>query len=184
MRSPLRAAFALAFALALTARPPDAQAFCGFYVSGSTQQLTNGATRVALMRSGLRTVLSMSNDYQGPPQDFAMVVPVPVVLQQDQVRTLPHAAFDHIEQLTAPRLVEYWEQDPCYQPPRYRGRGEMRRAPMPTSAAAPARERPDLGVRIEARFSVGEYDVLVLSATQSSGLELSLIHISEPTRPY
>jgi hypothetical protein len=37
---------------------------------------------VVLMRDGTRTVLSMQNNYQGPPQDFAMVVPVPVVLRR------------------------------------------------------------------------------------------------------
>jgi len=164
------AAFALA--LGLAAAPATTRAFCGFYVSDANQALVNKATRVALMRDGTRTVLSMSNDYDGPAQDFAMVVPVPVVLQRENVHTLPQEVFTHLESLTAPRLVEYWEQDPCYQPPRYRGHGMMRRAPMRTSAPVQGvAEDRDLGVRIEARFSVGEYDVLVLSATQSSGLE-------------
>ena len=44
---------------------------------------------VVLMRDGTRTVLSMQNNYQGPPEDFAMVVPVPVVLQKENVKTLP-----------------------------------------------------------------------------------------------
>ena len=81
--------------------PAPAGAFCGFYVSGSSEQLTNKATRVALMRDGTRTVLSMSNDYDGPAQDFAMVVPVPIVLQRENVRTLPHDVFQHLEGLTA-----------------------------------------------------------------------------------
>ena len=42
-----------------------------------------------------------------------MVVPVPVVLQKENVKTLPREVFDHVDQLAAPRLVEYWEQDPC-----------------------------------------------------------------------
>jgi hypothetical protein len=46
-----------------------------------------------------------------------MVVPVPVVLQKEQVKTLPHDVFDRVDQLSAPRLVEYWEQDPCYVEP-------------------------------------------------------------------
>ena len=101
----------LALSLGLTTRPTPADAFCGFYVSGSSEQLVNKATRVALMREGTRTVLSMSNDYDGPAQDFAMVVPVPVVLQRENVRTLPQDVFTHLESLTAPRLVEYWEQE-------------------------------------------------------------------------
>ena len=57
-------------------------------MSGADAQLTNDATQVVLMREGTRTVLSMQNNYQGPPQDFAMVVPVPVVLQKENVKTL------------------------------------------------------------------------------------------------
>src|SRR6185312_11362451 len=87
--------------------------FCGFYVAGSGQQLTNDATQVVLMREGTRTVMSMQNDYKGPPEAFAMVVPVPVVLHEGDVKTLPKDVFQHIEAMGAPRLVEYWEQDPC-----------------------------------------------------------------------
>src|SRR5690349_23813325 len=103
----------LAFPVALLASPRAARAFCGFYVSGADQSLFNNATLVVLMREGTRTVLSMQNNYQGPPENFAMVVPVPVVLQKENVKTLPREVFDHIDQLAAPRLVEYWEQDPC-----------------------------------------------------------------------
>ena len=67
-------------AAALALVPATAHAFCGFYVSGSGQKMTNDATQVVLMRDGTRTVLSMQNDYKGPLEDFAMVIPVPVVL--------------------------------------------------------------------------------------------------------
>ncbi len=163
---------ALAF-LAALCLPAAAQAFCGFYVSGSSEQLTNKATRVAMMRDGTRTVLSMSNDYDGPPQDFAMVVPVPVVLQRENVRTLPHEIFSHLEALTAPRLVEYWEQDPCA--PQMADEGAAFGGMVPSAPSASAAPRGGShGVRIEAQFTVGEYEVVVLSATQSSGLELWL----------
>src|SRR6202007_2790903 len=95
------------------AAPRPASAFCGFYVSGAGQKLFNNATTVVLMREGTRTVLAMQNNYQGPPERFAMVVPVPVVLQKENVRTLPRELFAKLEQLDSPRLVEYWEQDPC-----------------------------------------------------------------------
>ena len=36
-----------------------------------------------------------------------MVVPVPVVLQKANVKTLDKAVFQHLEQLSAPRLVEF-----------------------------------------------------------------------------
>jgi len=90
-----------------------AQAFCGFFVAGSNARLTNSASQVVLMRKGNRTVMTMSNNYQGPPESFAMVVPVPVVLHKQDVKTLPTDIFDHVDQLSAPRLVEYWQRDPC-----------------------------------------------------------------------
>src|SRR5574337_615904 len=102
---------------ALACAPTTASAFCGFYVTGSDQQLLADATQVVLMRKGTRTVLAMQNDYKGPPEAFALVVPVPVVLAKDDVKTLPKDVFAHVEAMGAPRLVEYWEQDPCYQPP-------------------------------------------------------------------
>jgi hypothetical protein len=159
---------ALALTLALAA-PAPAAAFCGFFVSGADSQLYNDASQVALMRQGTRTVMTMSNNYRGPPEDFAMVVPVPVVLKQQQVKTLPRDVFQHIDQLSAPRLVEYWEQDPCWKPPPVEEE-RMVMAPAPSGAAMKKGER-DLGVKIEARFQVGEYKILILSAKESTGLE-------------
>ena len=147
-----------------------AQAFCGFYVSGADTKLYNNATQVVLMRDGTRTVLSMQNNYQGPTSDFAMVVPVPVVLQKENVKTLPREVFDRVDQLAAPRLVEYWEQDPCQ--PAYNERGMQRKggAPLATAMAAAA-PGGGYGVKIEAQFTVGEYEVVILSAEDSTGLD-------------
>ena len=104
--------------LSLVVGPQRAEAFCGFYVSGGDEPLYNDATQVALMRHGTRTVLSMRNTYRGPTKDFAMVVPVPEVLQQEQVKTLEDAVFNHLASFTAPRLVEYYERNPCQNSPR------------------------------------------------------------------
>ncbi len=151
---------------------PSASAFCGFYVGSAGGKLYNNATMVVLMREGTRTVISMQNNYQGPPKDFAMVVPVPVVLQEEQVKTLPNDVFDRVDRLAAPRLVEYWEQDPCDYA-RQRASGAVKkksgRPPLPKPSAPGAAE--DLGVTIEAQFAVGEYEVVILSARDSSGLD-------------
>jgi MYXO-CTERM domain-containing protein len=158
---------------ALAARGGDAHAFCGFYVGGAGARMFNNATEVVMMRHGTTTVLSMQNNYQGPPEHFAMVVPVPVVIKKDQVQTLPRDLFDKVDTLGAPRLVEYWEQDPCYQPPPVEVRESLEDMP----GAAVRDEAPsddddkDYHVTIEAQFSVGEYDIVVLSATQSTGLD-------------
>jgi hypothetical protein len=61
--------FVVAATLAATlATPVAAHAFCGFYVGGADAELFNNATQVVLMREGTRTVLSMQNNYQGPPR--------------------------------------------------------------------------------------------------------------------
>jgi hypothetical protein len=161
-------------ALATVAAPVAAEAFCGFYVSGADAKLFNNATLVVLMREGLRTVLSMQNNYQGPPEDFAMIVPVPVVLAKENVKTLPAEIFARVDRLAAPRLVEYWEQDPCAVPMRSFESVSVAESapPSPEDDGDSAAERH--GVKIEARFSVGEYNVLILSAQDSLGLDAFL----------
>ncbi|MEM9074925.1 MAG: DUF2330 domain-containing protein [Myxococcota bacterium] len=178
-----------AAASALTASP--ASAFCGFYIAGADAELVNKATMVVMMRDGSRTVLSMQNNYEGPPEAFAMVVPVPVILQEENVKVLEQEVFTRVDRLAAPRLVEYWEQDPCYVPP------PVERMALPMASAAMAEEAPseggaDLGVTIEAQFAVGEYEVVILSAQEAAGLdtwlrqnEYSIPDGAEPVlRPY
>ncbi|MEO7328035.1 MAG: DUF2330 domain-containing protein [Minicystis sp.] len=165
---------ALGFALALTLGSPLAWAFCGFYVGGAGTKLYAQATQVVLMREGLRTVLSMANDYSGPPEGFAMIVPVPVVLQKDNVKTLSAELFNRLDQLDAPRLVEYWEQDPCLQDSGYGY--DFSDDPLAAGGFGPndatIRVRPGpVSVRILNRFSVGEYQILILSAQDSLGLD-------------
>jgi hypothetical protein len=155
---------------ALLLAPLPASAFCGFFVSGAGESMYANATMVVMMREGTRTILSMQNNYQGPPQDFAMVIPVPVVLQKENVKTLPKEVFSHVDTLAAPRLVEYWEQDPCWVPPPMAMRiGGV--VPMMGPSSTGGGARKDLGVTVEAQFSVGEYDVVILSAKDSGGLE-------------
>src|SRR2546421_11377196 len=93
-----------AAAVAVAAQTGAADAFCGFYVSGSGEKMFNDATNVVLLRDGTRTVLSMQNDYKGPLDDFAMVIPVPGVLHQPDVKTLPRTVFGHTDALGSPRL--------------------------------------------------------------------------------
>ena len=106
----------LVFASAALLVPRAADAFCGFYVSESAEGLHADATAVTLMRKEQATVMAMENNYRGPAEDFAMVVPVPEVLEKDQVETLEPELFQRLKAQTAPRLVEYWEQDPCPEP--------------------------------------------------------------------
>jgi hypothetical protein len=151
-----------------------ALAFCGFYVAKADATLYNQASQVVIARDKNRTILTMANDYQGAVKDFALVVPVPVVLKPEQVKIGEPKVIQQLDAFSAPRLVEYFDPDPCNPYPQ---------APLPTTRGGnqslemdKQREaRSGLGVKIEARFSVGEYDILILSAKESDGLETWLI---------
>jgi hypothetical protein len=146
---------------------PSAWSFCGFYVAKADTKLFNKASKVILARDGNRTVLTMSNDYQGDVKDFAIVIPVPVVLQKSQVHVGDPQIVERLDAFSAPRLVEYFDEDPC------RPKFEEELADAPMAGAPPGRMKgaDALGVTIEAQFTVGEYDILILSAKESSGLE-------------
>ncbi len=154
--------------LAAIFAPLAAHAFCGFYVAKADTKLFNKASQVVLARDGNHTVLTMANDYQGEPKDFAIVIPVPTVIKKDAVQVVDKAAIDHIDAYSAPRLVEYFDEDPCS-----RIMYEFKSVVEP-GARVRKEKRADgdraLGVKVEERFSVGEYDILVLSAEQSDGL--------------
>jgi hypothetical protein len=162
----------IAAAAAAALVPSSADAFCGFYINGAGSEMFNDATQVVLMRKGTRTVLSMQNNYKGPPDAFAMVIPVPTVLTEADVKTLPKEVFGRVDTMGAPRLVEYWEQDPCYVE-RYdrRPMAKMSGRAAGVGAGGGMAKPDDLGVTIEAQFEVGEYQILILSATDSTGLE-------------
>jgi hypothetical protein len=152
--------------------PHDARAFCGFYVGKADEPLVNHASQVVVAHHDDKTVISLMNDYQGEPSEFALVVPVPVVLQKGQVHIGDRELFQKIDAYSSPRLVEYPDPDPCQVM-------ERRAVPMAESAAvggfagelAARREADALGVKIEAEYTVGEYDIVILSAKQSLGLQ-------------
>ena len=147
---------------------PSAQAFCGFYVAKGDSKLFNQASQVVLARDGDRTVMTMANDFRGDPREFAVVIPVPTVLQRSQIRVTEKAVIDHLDAYSAPRLVEYHDEDPCLA----RLGAVMESITLAPSAASSVQRREKaLGVTVEARYTVGEYDILILSAKESSGLE-------------
>ena len=145
-----------------------AQAFCGFYVAKADTSLFNRASQVVLVRDGDRTVLTMANDFEGDVEDFAMVIPVPTFIEREQINVADKTLIDHLDAYTSPRLVEYFDPDPCH---RY-DRREMVMNSMPAMAESDANgeREQSLGVTIEASYTVGEYDILILSAEESDGL--------------
>src|SRR5262249_39078151 len=146
--------------------------FCGFYVATGDAKLFNQKSQVVLVRDGDRTVLTMGSDFKGEPKEFAMVVPVPTVLERDQIHVGDPKIIEHLDAYSAPRLVEYFDSDPCMAV-KAEGMAFLRMAaPSAPGVAQDAMSRAKaLGVTIEASYTVGEYDILILSAKQSSGLE-------------
>ena len=168
MKRPLPLLFALGL-LAVAAAPTPAGAFCGFFVSKADTKIFNKASKVVIARDGDRTVMTMSNDFKGEPKEFAVVVPVPTFLQKDQIHVGEQALVDHLDAFTAPRLVEYFDENPC-QRRVYETMSRMRAPAAMAAGAAMRDEAKRLGVTIEATYTVGEYDILILSAKESSGL--------------
>ncbi|HLO85938.1 MAG TPA: DUF2330 domain-containing protein [Nostocaceae cyanobacterium] len=150
---------------------PTAWAFCGFYVAKADSKLYNKASQVVIARDGDRTVLTMANDYQGDVKDFAVVVPVPTIIKEKQVRVAEPKVIERLDAFSAPRLVEYFDEDPCAPIEPYKLSMPMA-APTAGNFAREdeARDR-SLGVTVEAKFNVGEYDIVILSAKESGGLE-------------
>lgn len=154
-----------------------ATAFCGFYVAKADATLFNDKSEIILVRDGDRTVITMSNDFRGNVRDFAMVVPVPVVLERDDIKVVNRSIFQMLDSYSAPRLVEYHDANPCHPPVMEEMQFSMADVTIVTKASANRREdkEKDYGVTIEAQYTVGEYDILLLSATQSTGLKDWLI---------
>ncbi|HUB08534.1 MAG TPA: DUF2330 domain-containing protein [Myxococcales bacterium] len=152
------------------ARP--ALAFCGFYVAKADASLYNHGSQVVIARDGDRTVLTISNDFKGPLNEFAEVVPVPALITREQVHIGDRRLLERIDGYSAPRLVEYHDPDPCSPPMRAWGFGRgMGGGGIMGKAEAVYRRADSFGVKIEAEYSVGEYDIVILSAKQSTGLE-------------
>ena len=151
-----------------------ALAFCGFYVAKADADLFNRSSKVIIARDGPRTILSMANDFSGDVSEFALVVPIPYVFEPEQIQVGDPAIFARIDAYSAPRLVEYFDGDPC-------ARYDVDEARNAAQLGDDTREqfgneRPETeGVTIEAQFSVGEYDILILGAEESVGLESWLL---------
>ena len=156
----------------LIALSPILFSFCGFYVSKADGTLKNKTSQVILVRDGSRTVITMYNDYKGDTKDFAMVVPVPVVLKKDDIHVVDQSIFQRLNDYSAPRLVEYWDQNPCSSYEEDEKTKVLSNRGFSNDKSAPASiMKKDMGVKIEAKYLVGEYDILILSAKESGGLK-------------
>ncbi len=170
VRSRLKASVALAAICAqLAVYAGPASAFCGFYVAKADAKMFNKSSKVVLARDGQRTAITMASDYEGEPNEFALVVPVPTFIEKNQISVVEPKMVDHLDAYTAPRLVEYFDPDPCEH--RY-----LSAMPAPQTASAVmaydavSQRVAYRGVKVEAQYDVAEYDISILSAEESDGL--------------
>ena len=154
----------------------EAAAFCGFYVSKADGTLKNKTSQVILVRDGNRNVITMYNDFKGNMKDFAMVVPVPVVLNKRDIKVVDQQIFTTLNDYSKPRLVEYYDQNPCnqYQYDKLESKVPGMSLNEVVVSGYGTKRNKDLGVKIEAKYLVGEYDILILSAKESAGLKIWL----------
>jgi hypothetical protein len=151
--------------LAALANP--ALAFCGFYVAKADAKLFNKSSKVVLAWDHGKTAITMASDYEGDPREFALVVPVPTFIERDQIRVVEMAPVDHLDAYTAPRLVEYFDPDPCA------SIVAMSSVGAAAAAGAPMARRATKSldkVTVEATYAVGVYDISILKAEESDGL--------------
>lgn len=169
-----RAGRGVQLALVTAALAPAAWSFCGFYVAQEPGSLFNRSSKVVLVRDGEHTVLTMANDYRGDPREFGLVVPVPQEIRPDMVKVAERAILDKLDQYTVPRLVEYYDEDPCPDEQLAWGRAAEAKAKSSSELEYSSAAREDdrsYGVHVEQTFSLEEYDIVVIRAEGGSGLE-------------
>ena len=159
-------------ALALMA-PLASHAFCGTYVGEPGAELTSGASQVVLARQGTRTTLTLANDVEASVKDFAIVIPVPEVLDEDDVRVVDASFIDQIQRYAGPRLVTYECADFAYLDEWGRGSSGCGGCNADDAFYALDSAETDAdppSVTVEAEFAVGEYDIVILSSEDSADL--------------
>ena len=160
--------FKLLFSVIALAITANSYAFCGFYAARAGSTLYNQSSKVVIAQDGQYQSVTMASDFEGDAKDFAMVVPIPQVLKRNQINVVDNNIITHLDNYTAPRLVEYFDRSPCE--PQILYRMAPVASPAPMAKRKIKRGADSLGVKIEAKYAVGVYDILLLSAQQSNGL--------------
>ncbi|MGC6508351.1 MAG: DUF2330 domain-containing protein [Myxococcota bacterium] len=136
-----------------------AKAFCGTFVGGVGSEFFNSYSQAAIVRTGQMTTLTVQNDVIGSFTDFALVMPVPQVLSESDIRVIDPVVFDNIDTYSMPRLVNYT----CDDFEMHSDTGWL----ADSASDAPPSEPT---VSVEAQYIVGEYEVVILSASESQSL--------------
>jgi hypothetical protein len=105
-----------------------------------------------------------------------MVVPVPTVLVEKDIRVIERRIFDVLNDYSAPRLVNYYDHNPCgYDRRLYEDYPAMSGVALFESVTEKdMKAEAKSSVRIEAQYDIEEYKIIILSAKESDGLQLWL----------
>jgi hypothetical protein len=94
---------------------------------------------------------------------------MPTLIDKEQINIGEKKVIDHLDAYTSPRLVEYFDGSPCQL--HIMREQSWLGAAMPFSKLADRARADALGVTVQAQYTVGEYDIVILSAKQGQGLE-------------
>lgn len=155
-----------------------ANAFCGTFVGAAGADLTNSTSKVVIARTGTQTVLTLAADYEGELEDFALLIPVPQVLDAEDVKLVSSELIDRVDGWSVPRAVSYTCDDLF---PTYHDDGGMSMGCVGAEADYALSVQEDAGfggegppaddsVTVENQFVTGEYEISILSAEESEDL--------------
>lgn len=156
-------------AAALMMVPAPAYAFCAMYAGKTDAPIYNHASKVVIARHDTRTVMTISADFQGDVNSFAMIIPVPADVTRGQINVTDNRLVDQLDAYTAPRALEYYDDDPCLTV--YAERPPLTASiPMASMIDNGGGAVKSIGVSVNEQFAAGEYDITVLTAKQGKGL--------------
>lgn len=131
---------------------------CPTIATGTTNSLSFDTAQVVIVREGNRTTFSVSINPQGEGQGFALVMPVPEILEESEVRTLDGSIFATLDGYTAPRHVT---DAGCPRDSSY-------------SSSDSGDVDTDSDVDVVAEYLVGEYLITILDSNDADALGLWL----------
>lgn len=154
----MRAALAL---LSLALFAPAAALACPTVANGNPEPLPFDTAQVVLVRQGTTTTFTVSINPQGSSDDFALVLPVPTVLAERDIQVLDGGIFGRLSAYTG---VLQMPDAGCVSA----GGGGGDSA---ADGAGGVDEDGGTGaVTVEAEYLVGDYEITILSSTESSAL--------------
>ncbi len=133
---------------------------CPTIATGTPSELSFDVAQVAIARQDNRTTFSVSINPAGPSQPFALVLPVPEILEEHEIETLDPEIFGRLNGYSAPRHVD---DAGC-------GYGSSPSADGSASDSGSAGGGTGTVV-VEAEYLVGEYLIVILSAKESGNLQ-------------